>query len=168
MKPERELNEAELSIIKNLGTAEEVMQKISAAESKRDYVLAYNIACDADYYGIVDLREKKDDLEKQIFALQKELLGSNPVGEMVIREDWLFKSVCCEELKKAILDKRVGVGIYDCMTQEPCLIIEGPELMSKAFDESEDKYADDDIGQVSNCPFCGKEIPEHFVRFREE
>ena len=161
------LNDAEKVFVERLGTADEVMQKISAAESKGDYVLAYNIAYGADYYGIVDLSKKKEDLENRIFALQKELLDSNPVGEMVISEDWLVKSACCEELKKAILDKNVGVGVYDCMTQEPCLMIEGPELMSKAFDESEDKYADDDLGQVSNCPFCGKEIPQYFVKFSE-
>lgn len=168
MKPDREFNETELEIIKDLGPAEEVMKKISAAESKGDYVLAYNIACDANHYGIADLAEKKDELENKIYALQKEMLESNPVGEMVIREDWLFQSACCEELKKAILDRKVGVDIYDCMTQEPCLVIEGPELLSKAFDRSEDEYDDDDFGQVSNCPFCGKEIPEHFVVFREE
>ena len=109
MKPEGELNEAELEIIKDLGPAEEVMKKISAAESKGDYVLAYNIACDANHYGIADLAEKKDELENKIYALQKEMLESNPVGEMVIREDWLFQSACCEELKKAILDRKVGL-----------------------------------------------------------
>ncbi len=168
MKPDWELNEAELNIIKSLGTAEEVMQKILAAESKGDYVLAYNIAYDADYYGIVDLSEKICELENKISALQKELLDSNPIGEMVIRTDWLFKSACCEEMKKAILDKKVGVGIYDCMTQEPCLVISGPELMKKAFNDSEDEYDEDDFGQVSNCPFCGQKIPEYFVEFREE
>lgn len=168
MKPDRELNEAELEIVKDLGTAEEVMQKISAAESKGDYVLAYNIAYDADHYGIVDIPERLKELEDKISALQKELLDSNPVGEMIIRTDWLFKSACCEDMKKAILDKKVGVGVYDCMTQEPCLVISGPELMSKAFDESEDEYDEDDFGQVSNCPFCGKQMPEHFVEFREE
>jgi len=131
MKPDWELNEAELEIVKGLGTAEEVMQKISAAESKGDYVLAYNIAYDADHYGIVDLSEKINELENKISALQKELLDSNPVGEMIIRTDWLFKSACCEDMKKAILDKKVGVGVYDCMTQEPCLVISGPELMSR-------------------------------------
>ncbi len=69
---DHELNEAEKTIIERLGTIEDVKQKISAAELKSDYVLAYSIAYDADHYGIVNHSEKLDDLMGKIDALQKQ------------------------------------------------------------------------------------------------
>ena len=159
---DHELNDAEKAFIKGLGTAEEIMQKISEAESKGDYLQAYCLAYDANQYGVVELSEKLDILMKKVDVLQKQLLDSHPMGKTVINQNGLFMSVCCQELKDAILAKKVEVTA-DCMTNIPYLVVIGPELLSKAFGRSEGCYEEDDFGETSECPFCKKEIFDHFI-----
>ena len=158
-----ELNEAELNLIKWLGTPEEVLQKIADAEAKENYNLAYNIADDATRYGIIDLSDRLDDIIRKNEALQKKLLDTNPLGEVTIMENGLFGSVCCQELKDAVLAGKIGLT-FECMTGTPSLFVTTHELVEKVFEDEEDEiimmypYPLEDETETDRCPFCKKMI----------
>ena len=156
-----ELNEAEINLIKWLGTPEEVLQKIADAEAKENYNLAYNIADDATHYGIIDLSNKLDDIREKNEALQRKLLDTAPLGEVTILENNLFGSVCCQELKEAILAGKVGIT-FECMTGTPSLFVTTHELVEKVFEDEEDDilmlYPLGDETETDRCPFCKKII----------
>ena len=156
-----EVNEAELNLRKWLGTPEEVLQKIADAEAKENYNLAYNIADDATHYGIIDLSDKLDDIIRKNEALQKKLLDTNPLGEVTILENNLFGSVCCRELKEAVLAGKVGIT-FECMTGTPSLFVTTHELVEKVFEDKKDEiftyYPLGDETETDRCPFCKKKI----------
>ena len=156
-----EVNEAELNLRKWLGTPEEVLQKIADAEAKENYNLAYNIADDATHYGIIDLSDKLDDIIRKNEALQKKLLDTNPLGEVTILENNLFGSVCCRELKEAVLAGKVGIT-FECMTGTPSLFVTTHELVEKVFEDKKDEiftyYPLGDETETDECPFCKKKI----------
>ncbi len=148
----------------DLKSIDDAIQRISAAESEGNLMQAYDIAYEAYHYHHMDIKDKLDEMKIKLDDFQRELLNTNPLGEIVIRTDWLFKSACCDEFRKAILDKKVELSVYDCMTQEPCLVVIGPELMTRAFGEREEGYADDEFGLTSECPFCGKTMNDEFEK----
>ena len=166
MDSEKELNNANegtFSLRKWLGTPEEVLQKIADAEAKENYNLAYNIADDATRYGIIDLSDRLDDIIRKNEALQKKLLDTNPLGEVTIMENGLFGSVCCQELKDAVLAGKIGLT-FECMTGTPSLFVTTHELVEKVFEDEEDEiikmypYPLEDETETDRCPFCKKKI----------
>lgn len=165
MDSERTVNEAERGIVNELGSAEEVMRKISDAESKGDYITAYNLACDADYYRIIRLSKKISELREKVDVIQKEMLDANPLGEIVIQTNGLFRSVCCQEFKDAVLANKIGYTISDCMTGTVSLATDDPEIIKK-IDENDDSpwpYTDSDYAETDECPFCRKKMSDYFV-----
>ncbi len=156
----RELTDNEKNLVGGLGTPEEVVYKIGEAESNGDVITAYNIAYDATEYGIVDLRDKVSELRERIKEFQRNILDSNPMGTTVIRTDGLFDSVCCQELKEAILNENVGISV-DCLTNIPCIVVSGEELVMKVTGCIGSN--DDDYCETDECPFCGKAVYDYLV-----
>ena len=145
-----------------LGTPEEILRRIEELESERNYCWAYDIAYEATRFKVIDLTDKLEELGKKIDAQQKELLDANPMGETVIQTNGLFRSVCCQKLKDAILAKKIEVTA-DCMTNIPSLVVVGPEMMTCLFGKEYEGTSEDDWGETSCCPYCGKEIYDYFV-----
>ena len=158
-----EVVESLKDFVRDLGTPEEIIRKIEQAESDGDVILAYNIAYDATEYGVVDLNDKVSKLREKVNVLQKKILDTNPMGTTVIRTDGLFDSVCCQELKEAILNGEIGISV-DCMTNIPCIVVSGDELIMKVtgFRGS----SDDDYCETDECPFCGKAVYDYLVEVR--
>ena len=164
MDSETELNKANegtFNLRRWLGTPEEVLQKIADAEAKENYNLAYNIADDATRLKIIDLSDRLDDIRRKNEALQKKLLDTNPLGEVTILENNLFGSVCCRELKEAVLAGKIGIT-FECMTGTPSLYVTTHELVEKVFEDEDDEilmlYPLGDETETDRCPFCKKII----------
>ena len=163
MDPEREYCESEQAYIKRLGTADEISKKIADAESKGDFVTAYNLAYDAVQYRKGDFAAKEKELKNRLDQIQRELLETNPLGQTVIRTDGLFQSACCSELREAILRGEVGVTV-DCMTNIPMIVLSDDELYFKATGQH--KHDEFDFYEADQCPYCGKEIYDYLVEYR--
>ena len=164
MEPETELDkkdETTFNLRRWLGTPEEILQKIADAEAKENYNLAYNMAADATRLRIIDLSDRLDDIRRKNEALQKKLLDTNPLGEVTILENNLFGSVCCQELKEAVLAGKIGVT-FECMTGTPSLFVTTHELVEKVFEDEKDEiftyYPLGDETETDECPFCKKKI----------
>ena len=165
MDSEREMNEIKTGIIRGLGTTEDIMRKISDAESKGDYIFAYNIAYDAYHYRNVPISEKLEELRKKIDAVQKDLLDNKPFGEIVIQANGLFRSVCCQKFKDAVLANKIGVTVSDCMTGTISLATDDPEIVKKICEEEDNPWprTDYDYTETDECPFCKKKMSDYFV-----
>jgi len=146
----------------NLGTPEQILEKLSKAEASGDYITAYNMAYEACYYKVVDVAEKRDFYYNKIREQQRDMLDSKPFSEMVLAENGLFESVCCEKMKEAVIKDDVGAYCCDCMCGCMSLATSSPEIIKMVMEKDEDAdpkdYGGYDYIDLGECPFCGKKV----------
>ncbi len=148
---------------KEMGSPEDVLKRINDAESRGEYIIAYNTAYDATTYGVADFSDRLPTLKEKIMEMQRKLLESAPFDRVVIRTDGLFHSVCCPEMKEAVLEQKMGVSV-DCMTNIPTICTDSPEIIKMILGED---VEDGEVCETSKCPFCGKEIYDYLCEFRK-
>ena len=101
------------------------------------------------------------------------MLEENVTGKVTLyRDDLLFRTVCCDRMKGAVINGHVGASLCDCMTQEIGLFSSMPDILKELVGEHSELYMDienaldnagyldNTPGQLSKCPFCGKQIGE--------
>ena len=146
----------------NLGTPEQILEKLKRAEIEGDYITAYNIAYEACCYNVIDVSEKRDYYYGKIREIQKAMLDSKAFGEMALAENGLFESVCCERMKEAVIKDDVGAYCCDCMCGCMSLATSSPEIIKLLMEKDEgadpEDYEGCDYIDLSECPFCGKKV----------
>ena len=146
----------------NLGTPEQILEKLSRLEASGDYIKAYNLAYEACDYNVVDVAEKRDFYYQKIREIQKEMLDSKPFSEMVLAENGLFESVCCEKMKEFVIKDEVGAYCCDCMCGCMSLATSSPEIIKMVMEKDKDADPEDyegyDYIDLDECPFCGKKV----------
>ncbi len=142
-------------IAENKASPEAVIEKIEEAENEGDYIAAFDLASMADYNGIADFSDRLAALREKINEMQRKLLESAPLGDLRVGYGLLFTSVCCQEMKDAVLAGKMGAIIVDCMTCTPSLYTESPDIYRVATGED---YQEGDYCELCDCPFCGKEL----------
>ena len=153
---------SEEHIIKIKETPEECLGEIDMLLSEGKEIEARNYAFEAS--------ERFDsDTDRQFFEkrmqIERNIIELHPVGETRVTDYGIFWSVCCDELKEAVLQDKIGVN-YECMTCIPSLVVTTKELIQKVC--SGDDCRDTDCGdwdyvETDVCPFCGKTMYDYVV-----
>ncbi|MDR3282353.1 MAG: hypothetical protein LBS92_01930 [Candidatus Methanoplasma sp.] len=118
------------------------MEAGAEAERKGDLLDALLAYAGAAIEGSEEGEAAHLRVRKKTETLERELLFSNPLGEL--RHNWaFFESACCEGMRGLILEKKVFIsgGCGGCSAE----LVPDPDC--------EDDEEDDDLSGF--CPFCG-------------
>ena len=161
-------------------TFDEGLRWMEKAEANGEIILAYNIAWHLLFMdGSEGMEETIERLNKMILDRQCEMLEEGVTGKVTLYSDnLLFRTVCCDRMKDAVINGLVTAAMCDCMTQEIGLFASMPDILKELTAEHEGLYEnienvldnmgymDDSPTQLDKCPFCGKEIGE--IEFFED
>ena len=132
-----------------------------------DLLCALNECEAAIYNGETGLDRLMDRLTEKAGSIQKAILDSHPMGEIKVRGDCFFQSVCCQRFKDDVVSMKVHIAIDDCMSSAFSMYTVDPEL-AEAAARSEGWDPDGGYIEFGKCPYCGKEMDEFMIPIDEE
>ena len=135
--------------------AEDVLEYISKAESDDDLRELAEIAATVDRCYLTGSTEKQNELKLKIVEIKRRFIESHP-RELVIMRNRLFYSVCCDEMKDAVLKGDIESAID--VDSIACLFVRSPEIMAKMQNTDDLDYPDDYFLATGQCPFCGADL----------
>lgn len=140
--------------------AEEVLSYITKIESDGRIRELTDIVAKADGCYLTGSTVKQKELKQKILQIKRSLIESHP-KELVIMKNGLFWSVCCDEMKDAVLNEDITSAIDT--DSGAFLIVKSPEIMAKMQNTEDKDYPDDYSIATGQCPFCGADLYERPV-----
>ena len=140
--------------------AEEVLKYIARAESEGDFQDLIDLVCKVDDSYLTGNAEKQNELRQKIIDIKKRFIESHP-EELKIMKNGLVWSVCCDELKEAVLKGEIESMVdIDSGTG---MLVRSPEIMAKMQNTENKDYPKDYAIATGQCPFCGADLYDRTV-----
>ena len=140
--------------------AEEVLKYIAKAESKDDLCDLIDLVCKVDDSYLTGSTEKQNELRQKVIGIKMRFIESHP-EELKIMKNGLFWSVCCDEMKEAVLNGDIE-SMVD-IDSGAGLLVRSPEIMAKMQNTEDKDYPEDYAIATGQCPFCGADLYDRTV-----
>ena len=140
--------------------AEEVLRYIAKAESNGSIANLVGIAAKVDDSYLSGSTDKQKELREKITEIKRRFIESHP-GELKIMRNGLFWSVCCDDLKDAVLKGEIESMVdIDSGTG---MLVRSPEILARMQNTDDKDYPDDYAIATGQCPFCGADLYDRQV-----
>ena len=149
--------------------AEEVLNYFSKIGKRGDFYEAVELAAKVDDSYLMGSTADQNKAKAKVIEIKRRLIESNPMDDVRIMENGMVWSVCCEDMKKAVLNGDVHPIIgyeseppfgVQCV---PSMAVTSPYILDRMLNTVNGEYEDGYFQVAFECPFCRAEIYDRGV-----